>query len=744
MLFREGRDMGNPQIQIKDHNGKPAIAVNGEILNPQTYRIESPPIDPAYLKRFVDAGIRLYFVDFNDEPEIPEQEHFAKVDAQVERLLDLQPNLYMIPSIRFYLSKAWAEAHPEALALFEDGTRDHYMNRVPEQRYSIASPVWEAEVARVLKQHVRHFETSSYRDQVIGYHVRCGHCGEWNFWWDIADNTKHNLDYSPGMIDYLRSWLRKTYQDDVQQLQAAWADPKVTFANAVPPDITRRNKPSSGEFFVPDHCAQVLDYIEAQGDVAAERAVNLCRVAKEACDRPVLAGVFNGGFTRAIGNLLRSPYVDFLASPPPYENRGPGDYSPLHTTTESISLHGKIWISEADNRSHLTDQSQYGATRRKDWALADFRRDFLNMLVHGCMSWWYDFSRGWYDDDDIQATFARLQRIARAGLDFDRASAAQVALVVHRAASKYTSHRVIRHKKYQDELGLEYNVARRQVIQEMGRAGFPHDFYSLFDLGEPGRPSYKVHWFLNAFALTAEDRAAIDALKHDNNLLVFVYAPGWIKPEVRPSAQPAYMKEVTGFDFEVVEEPRLLISRITEAGAKWLESVAAGIEFGKFERPMKTGFEVDPERPNRPATPFPANPVFYPQPGEGQVLAEYTFDNKPSMVMRQFDNWTSLYIGATAVPASIVRAIACKAGVHIYDDQEDILYANRNFVGLHTCRDGEHRVVLPEKRSVVDAYTGKVIAEATTEIKFQAPEADTRIFFTGSTEECRAFLEKLS
>ena len=727
------------EIAVERRRGRPTIVFGGEPLNPQTYRIHDRPLDARYLRRFVDAGIRLYFLDFTDEPALPESVHFDRVDERMRALLALAPDLLVIPSIRFLLSEEWAAAHSEALCRFEDGTLDHFMGQsAPEQRYTMASPVWEAEVARILTAHVRHFESADYAGNVIGYHIRCGHCGEWNFWWDIADSAKHGIDYSDAMVEWFRTWLARRYGDDAG-LRRAWADPNVTLATALPPSVEDRNSPDVGEFFTPDGRAGVLDFVAAMDDVAAERAVNLCKVVKDTAARNVLAGVFNGGFRRAVGKLLRSPYVDFLASPPPYENRGPGDYSPLHTTTESVALHGKIWITEADNRTHLSDQYRYGATDDRDSALEAMARDWLNMQTHGVMSWWYDFSRNWYDDE-IMRVLARLQQLSEAGLGFEYESAAGLALVLHRGNARVTNYRVARYTDYQDELGLDRNLTTRQIVQEMGRIGAPWDFYSLDDLAALPSRRHRVYWFLNAFMLDDRERAKIDALKSDGNVLVFFYAPGWLHPDRRPAADVAHMIQVTGLEFKCIDESRSLVSRITASGARWLPGIDEGFEFGEFKRPLKTGFEIDPNRPNRLPPVIEANPVFCPESAGSVVLGRYAADNRASFVMRQFDDWTSVYIGATSVPAALVRALIARAGVHLYGEEDTITYADNHFVGIHSSRAGRHVIELPEPRAVADALECTMLGEELDRIEMDMAAEKTKIFVTGSTGEVKRFM----
>ena len=52
--------------------------------------------------------------------------------------------------------------------------------------------------------------------------------------------------------------------------------------------------------------------------------------------------------------------------------------------------------------------------------------------------------------------------------------------------------------------------------------------------------------------------------------------------------------------------------------------------------------------------------------------------------MKRFPGWTSVYLGSPAANAGLLRAVARAAGTHRYVDGDDIVYANRSFVAIHT------------------------------------------------------------
>lgn len=79
---------------------------------------------------------------------------------------------------------------------------------------------------------------------------------------------------------------------------------------------------------------------------------------------------------------------------------------------------------------------------------------------------------------------------------------------------------------------------------------------------------------------------------------------------------------------------------------------------------------------------------------------------------RPMDGWRSIYSPQPNVPADVLRRLARKAGVHIYCEVEEPLYANRRLIALHTIEGGKRTIALPATcRRVTEVFTGRVVAE---------------------------------
>jgi hypothetical protein len=72
-----------------------------------------------------------------------------------------------------------------------------------------------------------------------------------------------------------------------------------------------------------------------------------------------------------------------------------------------------------------------------------------------------------------------------------------------------------------------------------------------------------------------------------------------------------------------------------------------------------------------------------------------------------------VFCATPGLPSDILRNIARFAECHIYSDQDDVVYANTQFVCLHALSGGNKRVILPVPASIRDALTGRALATDT-------------------------------
>jgi len=75
-----------------------------------------------------------------------------------------------------------------------------------------------------------------------------------------------------------------------------------------------------------------------------------------------------------------------------------------------------------------------------------------------------------------------------------------------------------------------------------------------------------------------------------------------------------------------------------------------------------------------------------------------------------------------------VRALARKAGVHLYIETPYVVWAARDMVSVSVKDPGTRTIRLPEPRDVRDLYTGQEVAPRTGEFSADFADRATRVF----------------
>jgi hypothetical protein len=96
----------------------------------------------------------------------------------------------------------------------------------------------------------------------------------------------------------------------------------------------------------------------------------------------------------------------------------------------------------------------------------------------------------------------------------------------------------------------------------------------------------------------------------------------------------------------------------------------------------------------------------------------------------EMDGWTSVYAFAyeTMNPPAL-RAVLRQAGVHLYVEDEDPVYANERLLAVHCRTGGPKTVTLPQTCGrVVDILSGATVAENTSSFPYTFKTPDTVLF----------------
>lgn len=724
-------------FEVKDHHGTPTLFQDGKpvfttiYLTVRNFRHEDTGFqsDP-YFEQFRDAGFHFYSVELPtrfDDAYDPVT-HSFKPEA-FRRLDDLKRYAELDPQCKFLLrvsteprgeTSAWIQQHRDECEILEARAKGAY----PTPSY--ASRLWLNDAAEFIRTLIRYIYEHGLSQYILGYLI-CG--GDSSEWVKIGPMEDWAGDYSAPMQQAFARWLRAKY-GSIDMLRAAWKDPGVSFDSPdLVPSPEEQNATDLFLFKNPSQHRKAIDHFQCLADIVADDIDYLCGVAKKACKREHLAGAFYGYVQEIVWNngffgqrledadvahaagarsghaglkkVLASQNVDFLSSPYSYGFRGVGGEGSFMSPQESVRRAGKLWISEEDMRTHLwPPDSFYGQTRDTAETAAVLKRQMANLITHGAGAWWCDWGKktgGAYAEPELMKVFKRSLEVGAMALNApDRTSAAEVAVVIDAQSALYRS-----------TLNNFDMPTWRNHAWGIVRMGAPVDVILLSDLLEERARDYKLYLFMNTVHFNQDERAQLKSItRRDRKMSVWIYAPGFADEDLSVD----YSTDITGI-------------RLRMTPRQW----GAHVYISNFTHPIT----VDLPTTTTWGTDARLGPLFTVADPACTTLGAVVINQgrcEPGFVIRQEPDWTSVYSAAPNLPPNVLRELARYAGVHIYSESEDVLYADRSFIAIHTVRSGRKVIHLPYSADVREVFENLQLGTDCATFTDQVKAGDTRLY----------------
>ena len=707
-----------PHVSLGLHQGRPALVVDGVPRAP-LFHFSQEILDD-YAQHFDAAGFRFYscieLTSYLDLGWVGEQQYdYAKLDKVLSGFQRRLPQAYVLPKIHLWAPEWWLDKYP-AERMGYDAEPEAPVWRPGDglKHESFASRRWQHDAGEALRALVRHILDAPYADRVMGIFLAQGCFGEWLPWsWD----PDHLPDSSESMRIALGQYVQRKYGGDVAALRRAWSDPDVTFETVRVPGRVARHRGDVGLFHDVARSHHVPDYRAAFQEATVDAIEHFCRIVKEESDgrlltcvnyayQPDVAWAAQETHHRAAARCLRSPWLDMLSAPHSYYYRDLGQHGNLRHFPESVSLHGKLFIDEADERTHLARPDySFRLAQTMDQSRQVLRRSLANMLTYGVGMWYMDQSSGhWYDAPEFWQDFAAYQQWSDQSMKLSRTRRSEVACI-----SALESEYVIASRT---DVSAQFFVAQ---TEHLCRAGAPYDRFLIEDLEEDRLPDYKVYVFLVDFCLTDRQLAAIEKLKRQGRTLIWFWAPGFAGPS---GLSLQRMEALTGMKLRQDAQPFAEVAVTPDLFPRAPRQFQA----------WRSTFGADVKQ---------LSPRFVPQELDhsATVWGRYADTGEPALVHRDCGSWRSVYCATVPLDWSILQHIYERSGVHVYSRAGDNLMAGDRWVGLHTCTAGRKRICLPHPRPVYDVFNRRLIAGQTQEFEVDLAERETALFLLAQPEE---------
>ena len=688
-------------VLVRDGRAFPALAFGGDPHGPRGEALTMEQIRMA-----AGDGVHLHVLRF------PLEVDASAIDATVERATGLlrnvaeaDPEAQTILFVEFLAPRDAQRRFPDAVYRRTDGR---------EAEPSVCSDAFWGEAASVVRGLVQRVRAN---DRLMGIQLDRG--------WHHPE--EEGYDTSEAATTKFRAWARTRYGNDIVALRAAWFDGSARFDSLTAPHAEEAARTGDRFIRAGRRERRAVDFHLFLSDATAARIADLAETVKEASEGCLLVGVDYGGTLEgshpsgghlALGKVMRTPEIDFVAGPPSYASREAGGSASFAGPVDSFPLNGKLYVSVEDYRTslggnlHLQDEPGNPVLKTPQALESLHWRGVGAALAHGMGVAWTD---------------AGGEGSLRSNSVWDRASRVLEALTLRMGTPMGDPEVAV----FIDERALAYLVDGdafellvRDVRESILRAGVSAAFYLLSDLAHRERfPDSKLYVFLNAWDIRPETRAAIKTrLQCDGKVLFWIYAAGLFDAG-RDSLERA--REVTG----IALKPQPYASR-------------AGTTLLNRRHPLTEAF------PERTVSGNAAlEPTYFAIPEDATVLGEYTQTGLPSFVVRDFggggpaeERWTSVFLGEPKVTPALVRALAQMAGAHVWDFSDDVVHVRPPFLTVHCKGTGSRTIALPDKETAYDLIEKRWVPMDGANLRFIGVDGTTQAYLVGPKAELEHLL----
>lgn len=761
--------MSFANTEVKQVNGVPCIVVDGQPIHGMT-ATSCAFGEPQVIRDFVSGGCEIMMIWIEAGIECwpaPGKYDWSYAEKKLALFEEHSGDTKWIIRVRLGLLNEWFKnKYPEEV--HNPPTLDKPESRTGLSVCNLTSPVWLESVNTLMRDFTNWLKGTRWAPRIIGFMLNAGSTEEWLIF-DTNETTRGN--YHPVYTREFRKWLRRKYKDDVNLLQASWTglDPgknvlaqsqdhsPTTFVNAgCPAGHIRKGSHIWGPFSLrdPKEDQAAIDYYRFLNETLADHLIAVCRSTKEAAGTPIICGGFHSylwwetgvySYIQEYGHgliqrLNESPWVDFVSDITSYDCRYPGGPSNYLGLPQSLNVNGKLHYTEVDlvtvsslpkkwreawkntdtsdipvrvsepvipNRVWNWNNNYCGRDEAEQSAL--IQREHMHNLVTGTPYWWFDIRCHNYQEPFLVETMKKLSDIGKQAVKWDRRSIAEVAFVCSEDTPMYQA--AMNGELMRFELESYHSLLLDLCTRKWGLSGVPFDIYELHDLAHRDFPGdqYKLIVFVNCGFVSAKAASGVRRWQKDGKTMLWVYAPAVLDER---NLDPAIGEELRGMKLGWRNQ-RQNIHVCMEKGRHTLTKGGNALNFG---------------------TEGSAGPVFFADDPAATVLGRLRDGGEAAFALRDHGTWKSLYLSMLNFGPQLFRNIAEFAGANVWCKTDDVLYANRSIVTIHTAVKGLKTIVLPAPAYVTDLWTGKRTSRPVSRIRLEMPAYRTQAWRTEYVE----------
>ena len=640
----------------------------------------------------------------------PHKFDFSSVEARMSRILKDFPNALIGIWLHCQPPKWYADMYPERISLESNGKAfDYAFSTV-----TFSCEEYRRDAVEAITAFVEHCEKYFGR-RILIYNLCGGISLEWQGWGSHSMSRRNVLaDYSNGaQRDFLEYAKKNAPELDITKV----------------PTYEERIAPQAGLFRDAVKEAASILYDEFYSNSIVDCILDFAAAAKKASARRKLVGCYygyayeyanknyliNSAGHNALARIVASNDVDWVLSPPSYGVRTIGS-TPGSDMKSFASIHanGKFSVLEDDTRTHLDHEVDFYQTLNAAQTQAVLRRNWGMALANKTVIWHLPLETGHdFGSPEISEDLRKVQKVGQCIFEKDLPRNAEIAVIIdeksrrfihpratqfatpHRSSDYYSHNGTLKRRPRMADALLGELVYFQRIA--LNQCGAPVDYLMLEDVGKCAG-KYKLFIFLDAFAPSHLLDDSIAAIKDAGGSILVAYGAGFLGKDDINLAGMNITRTASG--------PLMVELR------DFSDNAARNVGENRFG----TTNAMEPR--------FAINDV------GAKVIGVYPDNNQPAIAVKRIDgsNGEIWFCGSNMLPAGLISAIAAEAGVHIYAEAGDTLFAGCGTLTLHSATAGVKKITLPKKCDVVDLYTGENVAKGTAQFQYFQEAYTTRTF----------------
>lgn len=607
----------------------------------------------------------------------PGEYRWEALDAAVSALVSAAPAAYLLPELVLRSPEWWDRQH--AQELFLAAAPRPGLSGPEAVEPSFSSPSWLADGAAALQAVVSHLEQGPFADRVAAYQVAAGLENRW-LSWDLEGDAYG--DYSEPQRQAFQRWLRDRY-GDLPALRGAWGQPV---------------QPSKE----PNSAPAVMNWSQIRVPATADRSASEGWVLDPSARRPVVdyrlfASQAIAGCLDHFAGAVKTAAQDRKVCGAAY-----GHFMELAGRDRGLEEGGHLALTPALGLKKVDflvgppADGQSGALLMPTASLREAAKAYVPALS-GAGTGTLEALAGAMEQGAPAVLPDTLPATTLPTCTADAHSAAEIAVIVDDESAAYFG---------------QGNPVKKPLLclqmEQVRRLGAPVDVWLLQDVLDQRLPRYKMYLFLNAFQLGPQTIDKITQSFKGNPLVVWFGAPGALGITINGRQ----VRQLTGISVSPAQGVGALQVRVMPGKSTLTASLDEPVTYGIAKA---------------------VRPLLEPLDTVAQVLGT-TPSGGPGLVSRRTDNMISVFSLAPGMPQELLRSLAVAAGVHIYDDRGDRLYATRSMVGLTPVSSGQRVIRLPQRADVYELPAQTKIASDVEEFTLEVEAGVTRLFTLSATQ----------